>query len=189
MVQKIENAIDPHRFNETRYTMSLWGGSKHPGPYEHRLLMQYRDKLLYNQRNPDKPQLSLYPAESTATVKQTFNQYIGNLLTSKENMRRFIKAGAKFWMGTDTGAFMTMRQEDPYGREMAHMVEMGMTPMQAIQSATRNGAEGLGLLDELGTIEKGKIADIIVVAGDPLTDIQSAMSRVYAVIKDGVRYK
>ena len=189
MIQKIENAIDPHRFNETRYTMSLWGASSNPGPYEHRLLMQYRDKLLYNQRNPDKPQLSLYPPDSTATIQQTFNQYKTNLLTSKENMGRFIKAGAKFWMGTDTGAFMTMRQEDPYAREMAHMVEMGMTPMQAIQAATRNGAEGLGLLDELGTIEKGKIADIIVVAGDPLTDMQSAMKRVYAVIKDGVRYK
>ena len=189
MVQKIENAMDPHRFNETRYTMSLWAGSNHPGPYEHRLLMQYRDKMLYNQRNPDKPQLSLYPADSTDTVQQTFIQYKDNLLTSKENMRRFIKAGAKFWMGTDTGAFMTMRQEDPHAREMGHMVEMGMTPMQAIQAATRNGAEGLGLLDELGTIEKGKIADIIVVAGDPLSDVQSAMRRVYAVIKGGVRYK
>ena len=189
MTQKIENAIDPHRFNETKYTMSLWGASKHPGPYEHKILMQYRDKLLYNQRNPDKPQLSLYPADSTEKVNLTYNQYKNNLLTSKENMRRFIKAGAKFWMGTDTGAFMTMRQEDPYAREMAHMVEMGMTANQAIQASTRNGAEGLGLLNELGTIEKGKLADIIVVAGDPLTDMLSAMKRVYAVIKDGIRYK
>ena len=169
--------------------MSLWGASKHPGPYEHKILMQYRDKLLYNQRNPDKPQLSLYPADSTEKVNLTYNQYKNNLLTSKENMRRFIKAGAKFWMGTDTGAFMTMRQEDPYAREMAHMVEMGMTANQAIQASTRNGAEGLGLLNELGTIEKGKLADIIVVAGDPLTDMLSAMKRVYAVIKDGIRYK
>ena len=76
-----------------------------------------------------------------------------------------------------------------HAREMGHMVEIGMTPMQAIQAATRNGAEGLGLLDELGTIEKGKIADIIVVAGDPLSDVESAMRRVYAVIKGGVRYK
>jgi imidazolonepropionase-like amidohydrolase len=108
---------------------------------------------------------------------------------SKENMRRFIKAGAKFWMGTDTGAFMTMRQEDPYAHELSHMVEMGMTPLQAIESATRNGAEGLGLLDQLGTIEKGKLADVIVVAGNPLKDMEKAMRRVYAVIKGGVRYK
>jgi imidazolonepropionase-like amidohydrolase len=72
---------------------------------------------------------------------------------------------------------------------MAHMVEMGMTPLQAIESATRNGAEGLGLLDRLGTIEKGKLADVIVVAGNPLKDMEGAMKRVYAVIKGGVRYK
>ena len=188
LIQKIELAADPHRFDETLYTMSLFGHGTRPGPYEHRLLMQYRDKLLYNQRNPDKPGLRVYPADSTETGR-SYNDQMKAMEISKENMRRFIKAGAKFWMGTDTGAFMTMRQEDPYAREMAHMVEMGMTPMQAIQAATRNGAEGLGLLDQLGTIEEGKLADVIVVAGNPLKDMEAAMKRVYAVIMGGVRYK
>ena len=195
MVQQIENAMDPHRFDETRYTMSLWGTGTLPGPFEHRLLMQYRDKLLYNKRNPDQPGLEVYPADSTKRrdsdywLGPTYNDLVKSLETSKENMRRFIKAGAKFWMGTDTGAFLTMRQEDPYAREMAFMVEMGMTPMQAIQAATRNGAEGLGMLDQLGTIEEGKLADVIVVAGNPLEDMEGAMKRVYAVIMGGVRYK
>jgi imidazolonepropionase-like amidohydrolase len=182
MIQKIELAADPHRFDETLYSMSF-------EPPAHRLLMQYRDKLLYNQRNPDQPSLRLYPADSTERGRSTYYDQLRAMEISKENMRRFIKAGAKFWMGTDTGAFMTLRQENPYAREMAHMVEMGMTPMQAIQAATRNGAEGLGMLDQLGTIEKGKLADVIVVAGNPLQDMKGAMSRVYAVIKGGVRYK
>ena len=181
-VQKVELAADPHRFNETLYTMSL-------GPYEHRTLMQYRDKLLFNQRHPDQPGLRPYPAASTRQTDRSYNEQMKVIETAKENMRRFIKAGAKFWMGTDTGAFMTMRQEDAYAREMAHMVEMGMTPMQAIQAATRNGAEGLGMLDQLGTIEEGKLADVIVVAGNPLEDMEGAMKRVYAVIMGGVRYK
>ena len=68
-----------------------------------------------------------------------------------------------------------------------HMVEMGMTPMGAIQAATRNGAEALGRLKDLGTIEKGKLADVIVVAGNPLLDMEKAMKRVYAVVMGGVR--
>jgi imidazolonepropionase-like amidohydrolase len=189
MIQKIELAADPHRFSETLYSMSQWGRGKFDPYEEHRILMTYRDKLLWNQRNPDKPGLAPYPAKSTRVSSRTYHDQMKAMAISKENMRRFIKAGAKFWMGTDTGAFMTMRQEDPYAHELSHMVEMGMTPLQAIESATRNGAEGLGLLDQLGTIEKGKLADVIVVAGNPLKDMEKAMRRVYAVIKGGVRYK
>jgi imidazolonepropionase-like amidohydrolase len=182
MIQKIDLAEDPSRFSETLYTMSL-------GPYEHRILMTYRDKLLFNQRTPNEPAVDIYPPASTRRRGRSLNDQLKAREISRENMRRFIKAGAKFWMGTDTGAFMTMRQEDPYAREMAHMVEMGMTPMQAIQAATRNGAEGLKMLDQLGTIEKGKLADVIVVAGNPLLNMKAAMSRVHAVIMGGVRYK
>ncbi len=107
---------------------------------------------------------------------------------SKENMRRFIKAGAKFSMGTDTGAFLNFQQEDPNASELMLMVEMGMDPLRAIQAGTHNGAEALGLLRELGTIEKGKLADVIVVAGNPLQDM-AAMKRVAYVAKGGVRYK
>jgi imidazolonepropionase-like amidohydrolase len=104
-------------------------------------------------------------------------------------MRRFIKAGAKFWMGTDTGAFMGWRQENPQATELASMVELGMTPMQAIQSATKNAAEGLKMQKDLGTIEKGKIADIILVAGNPMVDMYHAMSNVNTVIQNGIRFK
>jgi imidazolonepropionase-like amidohydrolase len=91
-------------------------------------------------------------------------------------------------MGTDTPAFLNFQQEDPNAGEMMYMVEMGMTPMATIEASTRIGAEALGLSRELGTIEVGKLADVIVVAGNPLQDMR-AMKRVYAVIKGGVRYK
>jgi imidazolonepropionase-like amidohydrolase len=60
--------------------------------------------------------------------------------------------------------------------------------MDTLIAATRNGAQMLGLGDQLGTIETGKLADVIVVASDPLQDMK-VMKRVAVVIKDGVRYK
>jgi imidazolonepropionase-like amidohydrolase len=91
-------------------------------------------------------------------------------------------------MGTDSPSFLNFIQEDPNANEMRFMVELGMSPLDAIRAATVNGAEALGMRAELGTIEEGKLADVIVVAGNPLLDMR-AMKRVYAVIKGGVRYK
>jgi imidazolonepropionase-like amidohydrolase len=200
MVVGAQRALDPHRFNETLYTMSF-------DPSEHRILMQYRDRMLANLKKPDERGGAIYdlsrPGDSpdldlpgnvagenmTTTGRgPAVNEQVRRMQVSKENMRRFIKAGAKFAMGTDTGSFLNFQQEDPNANEMIYMVEMGMPPMQAIEASTRNGAETLGLLDELGTLEPGKLADVIVVAGNPLRDM-AAMKRVYAVIKDGVRYK
>jgi imidazolonepropionase-like amidohydrolase len=103
-------------------------------------------------------------------------------------MRRFIRAGAKFSMGTDTPAFLNFIQEDPNAGEIRAMVELGMSPLQAIEASTRIGAEALGLEKDLGTVEAGKLADVIILAGNPLVDIR-AFQRVYGVIKGGVRYK
>jgi len=200
MIVGAQRAADPHRFDETIYTMSL-------DPREHRILMEYRDRMVQNLRKPTERGVAIYdtarpgdfpdikPARGNAPENMTTTgrgpsvaQQQEQLQTSKENMRRFIKAGAKFAMGTDTGSFLNFQQEDPNANEMMYMVEMGMTPMQAIEAATRNGAEALGLTKELGTVEKGKLADVIVVAGNPLQDM-SAMKRVYVVVKGGVRYK
>lgn len=68
------------------------------------------------------------------------------------------------------------------------MVKFGMTPVQAIRSATSVAAELMGTQNELGTIEAGKLADIVAVPGDPLADI-SAMEKVEFVMKGGVVYK
>lgn len=195
MVSGAERAADPHRFNETLYIMSMV-------PHEYRLLMRYRDKMLYNQRHPEQSGLPIYDRKSSGDHQSTlaregdtfgltgpsYQEMQKRRETSRENMRRFIREGAKFSMGTDTPAFLNFQQEDPNANEMRYMVEMGMSPMDVIIASTRNGAEALGMLDELGTIEEGKLADVIVVAGNPLLDME-AMKRVYAVIKGGVRYK
>jgi imidazolonepropionase-like amidohydrolase len=188
MVSNAERASDPHRFSETLYAMSM-------EPREYRLLMRYRDKMLANLRDPDAPGLRIYESPSGAGEEgelgldgPSFDELSKRRLTSRENMRRFIRAGARLSMGTDTPAFLNFIQEDPNANEIRYMVELGMSPMDAIAASTRVGAEALGMEKDLGTIEAGKLADVIVVAGNPLADI-SALKRVHAVVKGGVRYK
>jgi imidazolonepropionase-like amidohydrolase len=107
---------------------------------------------------------------------------------SRLNMQHFIQGGVKLSMGTDSTSFLNFQQDDPNATEMGYMVELGLSPMDTLIAATRNGARMLGMADKLGTLEAGKLADVIVVAGDPLKDMK-AMKRVAVVIKDGVRYK
>ncbi len=95
-----------------------------------------------------------------------------------------VKAGVKIAFGTDSGV-------SPHGdnaREFELMVQGGMTPMQAIQSATRVAAELLRVQDQLGTLEPGKIADVVAVPGNPLDDI-AVMRSVDFVMKAGTIYK
>jgi imidazolonepropionase-like amidohydrolase len=102
----------------------------------------------------------------------------------RENFRKAVTAGVKMSFGTDAGvcAYGTS------GKQFAFMVKYGMTPMQAIQSATSNAADLLGRSNEVGSIKPGKYADIIAVAGDPLTDIR-LLEDVKFVMKDGKTYK
>jgi imidazolonepropionase-like amidohydrolase len=102
----------------------------------------------------------------------------------RDNFRKAVAAGAKMSFGTDAGVC-------PYGtsgKQFAFMVKYGMTPMQAIQSATTNAADLLGHSKEVGSIKPGKYADIIAVAGDPLADIR-LLESVQFVMKDGKIYK
>ncbi|MEJ7823774.1 MAG: amidohydrolase family protein [Chitinophagaceae bacterium] len=97
---------------------------------------------------------------------------------------RAYKAGVKIAFGTDAGVFTHGKN----WMEFTYMIEGGMPPMEAIRSATLNGAELLGVTNILGVIEKGKLADIIAVDGDPIKDIRT-MEKVRFVMKDGVVYK
>jgi imidazolonepropionase-like amidohydrolase len=74
------------------------------------------------------------------------------------------------------------------GKQFAKMVEWGMTPMQAIQSATVNAADLLGWSDRVGEVSAGRFADIVAVTGDPLRDI-TELERVRFVMKGGIVYK
>jgi imidazolonepropionase-like amidohydrolase len=90
-------------------------------------------------------------------------------------------------MGTDSGTPMNFHTEALWREIKAH-VDVGMSPQRAICAATRINAQILGKGSELGTIEPGKLADIIVVRGNPLFDITS-LANVEVVIKDGRVYK
>jgi len=101
--------------------------------------------------------------------------------TQRENFQRAVKAGVKVAFGTDAGVY-------PHGwnaRQFAHMIQWGLTPMQAIQSATSHAAELLGWSDRVGSVAPGLYADLIAVAGNPLEDI-TELERVKFVMKGGV---
>jgi len=102
----------------------------------------------------------------------------------RENFRKAVKAGIKLAFGTDAGVC-------PYGidaKQFAFMVKYGMTPMQAIQSATSAAADLIGRSNEFGSIKPGKYADVVAVNGDPLKDV-SLLENVQFVMKDGKVYK
>ena len=97
---------------------------------------------------------------------------------------RAYKAGVKIAFGTDQG----VAKHGENAKEFEFMVEGGMPPLEAIRAATLHGAQVMGLEKEIGTLEVGKLADVIAVPGDPSRDI-AVMSRVAFVMKDGTIYR
>ena len=102
----------------------------------------------------------------------------------RDTFRRANKAGVKIAFGTDSG--VSVHGENAHEFEL--MVEGGMSPMKAIQTATLSASQLLRVEDRLGTLEKGKIADIVAVNGNPLDDI-SVMKQVVFVMKDGTVFR
>ena len=102
-----------------------------------------------------------------------------------DNLQRFSQAGGKVALGTDYGGY---RCDFDLGMPMSEidlMLQAGMTPMQIIIAATKNAAYVCNLEEQIGTLEPGKIADILIVAGNPLVDIQ-ALNDVQMVVHNGV---
>jgi imidazolonepropionase-like amidohydrolase len=107
------------------------------------------------------------------------------LAIHEDTFRRAMKAGVKIAFGTDAGGFDW--KVNP-AKEFGYMVKWGMTPAQALRAATSSAAELLGMSDQLGTIEAGKLADVVAVRGDPLADV-SVLERVDFVMKGGAVVK
>ncbi len=104
--------------------------------------------------------------------------------TQRESFKKAVEAGVKIAFGTDAGVY-------PHGwngKQFKWMVQFGLSPIKAIQSATLNAADLLGVKDKLGSITAGKLADIIAVKANPLDDIK-ALENVQFVMKAGVVYK
>ena len=94
------------------------------------------------------------------------------------------RGGVRIAFGTDSG----VSRHGENAREFGYMVGAGMSEMDAIVAATRNAADLLGLANEIGTVERGKAADLIATEGNPLVDI-GAMQHVVFVMREGVIYK
>jgi imidazolonepropionase-like amidohydrolase len=101
--------------------------------------------------------------------------------------RAFVEAGGLLLAGPDPTGYGGVLPGYGNHREIELLVEAGFTPVEAIKIATHNGALYLEILDEVGTLEVGKIADMVLIDGDPGNDI-SHISRVVTVFKDGVGY-
>ncbi len=103
---------------------------------------------------------------------------------SRQNLRHAFESGVKVAFGTDAAVY-------PHGlnaHEFAVYVQMGLTPLQAIQTATVNAADLLGWSDRIGTLEPGKFADMVAVNGDPTKDVTLLQHPVF-VMKGGTVYK
>ncbi|MFI7062414.1 amidohydrolase family protein [Kribbella sp. NPDC050124] len=102
---------------------------------------------------------------------------------TKENIGNAIARGARIALGTDAGVC-------PHGenlRELDHLVQLGMSPLAAIVSGTRNGAELLGIADQVGTLRPGLLADVVVTDADPLREIKALgdPTRIQLVVTGG----
>lgn len=115
--------------------------------------------------------------ESLAKEKE-----IGQL--QRDNFRKAYAAGAKMAFGSDAGVY----PHGDNGKQFYYMVKYGMTPMAAVQAATINAADLLGMKDKIGSIKAGKLADMIAVAGDPMADV-SELAKVRFVMKGGAVVK
>jgi imidazolonepropionase-like amidohydrolase len=104
----------------------------------------------------------------------------------KRVFQKAMQKHVKIVMGTDAGAFPWTTVNE--AREFKYYVDYGMSPMDAIRTGTTAPAQMLGWSDRLGTIEAGKLADIVAVSGDPLANI-SELENVKFVMKEGVVYK
>src|SRR5262249_7563967 len=92
------------------------------------------------------------------------------------------KAGVKIAFGTDAGGFPWT--EINHAREFGYEVQLGMTPLEAVRSATAVAADALGLTGQVGVAAKGAYADLVAVPGDPLQDV-TALEKIDFVMKGG----
>jgi imidazolonepropionase-like amidohydrolase len=103
---------------------------------------------------------------------------------AKKNVARAFRSGVRVALGTDAGVY----PHGENGGEFWAMVELGLTPTQALQAGTVNAAELMGWSDRIGSIRKGKLADIVAVKGNPVANVR-LLQHVEFVMKDGTVYK
>jgi imidazolonepropionase-like amidohydrolase len=156
----------------------------------------FPDTVAFPERLQDPQLREDFGPEIYAEVQRSFSDfqrlnYMGRVdrevFFRERGLKQFIESGAVLGMGTDSGTPLNFHTEALWREIKAH-VDLGMAPQRAISAATRINARILGKADDFGTVEPGKLADLIVVRGNPLFDIQS-LANVEAVVKAGIVYK
>lgn len=122
----------------------------------------------------------LATGEANGTLPESLEKERVIGLKQRQTFQRAVKAGVKMVFGSDAGVY----PHGDNGKQFAKMVEWGMTPMQAIQAATKNAAEALGRESDVGAIAPGRYGDLIAVAGDPTRDV-NLLTNVRFVMKGG----
>lgn len=153
---------------------------EHAGLMEERSMAAMRDREIYLVMDLLAAHYDLIETAKTYEDKQLGTDGASFYSAYAERFRRAHGAGLRMAFGTDSGVY-------PHGRnaeQLSLMVDAGMSPMDAIRSATTTAAELLGLSGRAGTVAPGSWADLIAVDGDPLTDI-SVLTRVSFVMKEG----
>ncbi|MEQ7156607.1 amidohydrolase family protein [Brevundimonas aurifodinae] len=123
-------------------------------------------------------------ADPNAYSAEVLPKILWRIEITGQSLQRAVPAGVRIAFGTDAGVSMHGRNAD----EFELMVQYGMTPATAIQAATINAADLLGLGEEIGSLEPGRRADIIAVDGDPLADV-TVLKDVDFVMRDGRVYR
>jgi imidazolonepropionase-like amidohydrolase len=131
------------------------------------------------------PTLSVYYTHNDPPNTPSGKRDAKRVAVHGPSFQKAMKAGVKIAFGTDVGGFSW---DDPIAQEFARMTEFGMSPMDAIRSATSRGADLLDMNGDLGVIAPGAYADIIAVGSDPLRDV-GALKDVRFVMKDGAVFK
>lgn len=157
----------------------------------------YKETEEFPERLEDPAALAFFPTELADLIRRstrdfTYLRYFDGARTANKGrtqhlFRQLVDAGVRILMGTEAGTPLNFHSSAA-AREMVWMQRLGMDPMDVIVASTRAPAQFLRVDREYGSIEVGKVADIIAVDGNPLFDMH-VMHQVSVVIKDGVIYK
>jgi imidazolonepropionase-like amidohydrolase len=171
--------VAAHAYGGEGANNAIRGGAR---SIEHGMLMNDETlKLMAEHGTFWCPTLGVYLPESEEDNTELRRRIVAH---HKDVFQKATRMGVKIAFGTDVGAY----EHGTSARELVLMCDYGMKPIDAIRSATIRGAELLRMEKQIGSIEAGKLADIIAVEGDPLADIH-AMKRVVFVMKAGQVYK
>jgi imidazolonepropionase-like amidohydrolase len=124
---------------------------------------------------------ALVPADRMAARQQRAEHFTH---VTRANLKTLVNAGIPIATGTDAGNPLTLHGPAIYA-EMEAMQASGMTPMQVIVASTATASRAMGLDKQVGTIEKGKDADLVIVAGDPSVDVAN-FRKIRYVVRSGV---